>query len=159
DPLALEVSPRPWRPSVDGRGSGHWEESALARDRGRDQPGGRLARQERAGASGACCHPQRRGLAREDHQAPPDGHGRRYARITLSSARIRSHREGQWNVAPQSLQDRLYWTAFFDRLPDTVLFIVDPLPSYLGRGVNDSKNTEIRQVLEPFIDEILRPRS
>ena len=36
-----------------------------------------------------------------------------------------------------SLQDHSYWRAVFDRFPETKLFIVDPIPSYLGRGVND----------------------
>jgi hypothetical protein len=45
-----------------------------------------------------------------------------------------------------------------DRRAGVKLLIVDPLPSYLGRGVNDSKNAELRVVLEPFVSEITRPR-
>ena len=59
-------------------------------------------------------------------------------------------------VNPVSLQDIRYWKAVFKRFPDCVMFIVDPIPSYLGRGVNDSKNTELRQVIEPFLSEVLR---
>lgn len=54
-----------------------------------------------------------------------------------------------------SFQDIGYWRDVFDNIPDCKLLIVDPLPSYLGRGVNDSKNSEIRAVLEPFIREII----
>ncbi len=35
---------------------------------------------------------------------------------------------------------------------------MDPIPSYLGRGVNDRQNSEIREVLEPFIEDVIRPR-
>ena len=60
-------------------------------------------------------------------------------------------------VDPQSFKDAPYWREVFRRLPDTALLIVDTLPSYLGRGVNDSKNTEVRQVLEPFLENVLEP--
>jgi hypothetical protein len=56
-----------------------------------------------------------------------------------------------------SLQRLDYWKAVFDRCPDCVLLIIDPLPSYLGRGVNDFKNSELRTVIEPFISQVLRP--
>jgi hypothetical protein len=61
-------------------------------------------------------------------------------------------------VSPVSLQDVAYWNAVFDRLPDARLLIIDPLPSYLGRGVNDSKNNELRAVVEPFVERVVRPR-
>ena len=61
-------------------------------------------------------------------------------------------------VHPVSLQDLAYWKTVLDRLPNTLFSIVDPLPSYLGCGVNDAKNWELRQIIEPFIEEILRPR-
>jgi hypothetical protein len=38
----------------------------------------------------------------------------------------------------------------FRRLPDARLLVVDPLPAYLGRGVNDARNAELRSVLEPL---------
>ncbi|MHB1562026.1 MAG: AAA family ATPase, partial [Isosphaeraceae bacterium] len=80
-------------------------------------------------------------------------------RITIVKAQFVIRKDGQEpTVNPVSLQNLDYWRAVFDRLPDTVLFIVDPLPSYLGRGVNDSKNAEIRGVLEPFLDSTIRPR-
>ena len=60
-------------------------------------------------------------------------------------------------VHPQSFGDHRYWKEVFKRLPDTVLLIIDTLPSYLGRGVNDSKNTEVRAILEPFLDNVVEP--
>ena len=57
-----------------------------------------------------------------------------------------------------SLQERDYWIEIFNRYPDTAVLIIDPLPSYLGRGVNDSKNNEVRNVLESFLKLAIRPR-
>jgi hypothetical protein len=65
--------------------------------------------------------------------------------------------DGTLIVSPKSFQDAAYWRAVFDQIPRLRLLVVDPLPSYLGRGVKDEKNTEIRQVLEPFIEDVLRP--
>ena len=62
-------------------------------------------------------------------------------------------------VHPVSLQDRCYWQEVLRRVPGCKMLIVDPLPSYLGRGVNDAKNGELRVVVEPFIDEVTRPAS
>ncbi len=62
-------------------------------------------------------------------------------------------------VHPVSFQDLRYWQEVLNRRPDTVMFAVDGLPPYLGRGVNDSKNNEVRAVLEPFLDEVIRPRN
>ena len=56
-----------------------------------------------------------------------------------------------------SLQNHGYWKEVLKRVAGCKLLIVDPVPSYLGRGVNDSKNAELRSVLEPFIDEVTRP--
>jgi hypothetical protein len=54
-------------------------------------------------------------------------------------------------IEPTSFQNLDYWRAVFKRHPGAVAFMVDPLPSYMGRGVNDRRNAEVRQVLEPFI--------
>jgi hypothetical protein len=78
--------------------------------------------------------------------------------ITFCKARTIMERDGERLVHPMSLQDHAYWRAVLDRHPDTVLFIVDPIPSYLGRGVNDRQNSEIRGVLEPFVEDVIRPR-
>jgi hypothetical protein len=56
-----------------------------------------------------------------------------------------------------TLQDRPYWADVLRRRPGTKLMIFDPLPSYLGRGVNDAKNNELRGILEPFLDQVTRP--
>jgi hypothetical protein len=80
------------------------------------------------------------------------------AKVIICKARAVIDRDGLRTVHPMSLQDRTYWRAVFDRYPDAALFIVDPVPSYLGRGVNDRQNNEIRAVLEPFVEEVVRPR-
>jgi hypothetical protein len=80
-------------------------------------------------------------------------------KIFFVKPRVVIRAEGQEPViSPMSFQDRDYWKALLDRVPDCRLFIVDPLPSYLGRGVNDNKNSEIRAVMEPFLAEVIEPR-
>jgi hypothetical protein len=80
------------------------------------------------------------------------------SRITLSKAKYVIRKPDKEPVVnPTTFQDRGYWKETFRRRPECSLFIVDPLPSYLGRGVNDSKNSEIRAILEPFIDQIIAP--
>lgn len=80
------------------------------------------------------------------------------SRIVFCKARVIIEHDGEKMIHPVSLQNHGYWKAVFDRFPETVLFIVDPIPSYLGRGVNDRQNNEIREVLEPFIEDVIRPR-
>jgi putative DNA primase/helicase len=78
------------------------------------------------------------------------------SRITIVRARvITTTPEGQILVDPKSFQDLDYWRDVFRRVPDCKLFIVDPLPSYLGRGVNDHKNADLRAILEPFLVDIV----
>jgi putative DNA primase/helicase len=60
-------------------------------------------------------------------------------------------------VDPMTLQDRPYWREVIKRVPGCKMMIVDPVPSYLGRGVNDAKNNELRNVLEPFLEMVTRP--
>jgi hypothetical protein len=50
-----------------------------------------------------------------------------------------------------SFQDLDYWRAVIRRIGDVRLIVADPIPAYLGRGVNDHKNQEVRTVLEPFV--------
>jgi hypothetical protein len=57
-------------------------------------------------------------------------------------------------INPIDFQRITYWRALFKRFPDLQLFIADPVPSFLGRGVNDHKNAEIRSILTPFLDVI-----
>jgi len=81
------------------------------------------------------------------------------ANVTIVKARTRIEKPGEpAMVNPMSLQDRDYFATILDRFKDTVLLAIDPLPSYLGRGTDDAKNQELRRVVEPFIDEVTRPR-
>jgi hypothetical protein len=81
------------------------------------------------------------------------------SRVTMVKAKYIVRKPGKPpEVHPASFQDKAYWAEVFRRRPTCSLFIVDPLPSYLGRGINDSKNVEIRAVLEPFLEEIIAPR-
>ena len=73
------------------------------------------------------------------------------SRINIMRAEYRITRPGRESeIHPVSFQDTAYWRAVFRRYPPRV-FIVDPLPAYLGRGVNDHKNAEIRSALTPFL--------
>jgi hypothetical protein len=54
-------------------------------------------------------------------------------------------------VAFAELGDLTYWREVFRRVKDPLIIFVDPLPSYIGRSVNDRKNSEVRAVLGPFI--------
>jgi hypothetical protein len=81
------------------------------------------------------------------------------SRITIMRARVVIRPEGKEPiVSPMTFQDRPYWREVFSRRPGCTLFIVAPLASYLGRGVSDAKNNEVRGVLEPFLTEIIEPR-
>ncbi len=78
--------------------------------------------------------------------------------ITTSPRVIIKDREKTLYVDMKQLCDRTYWERVFDIFPDTRLLIVDPVVSYLGRGVSDQKNDDVRSVIEPFIEELVRPR-
>jgi putative DNA primase/helicase len=81
------------------------------------------------------------------------------ARIKFLKARVTIKREGREpEVHPVSFQDLGYWQEVMRRVPDCRMLLVDPLPAYLGRGVNDHRNNEVRAVLEPFIQTIIEPR-
>jgi AAA domain len=58
----------------------------------------------------------------------------------------------------QSVSSLGYWQRLFDVVPDTRLLIMDPVVSCLGKDVNDQKNDEVREALEPFLEQIIRPR-
>lgn len=60
-------------------------------------------------------------------------------------------KDGKRFVCPMGMGDLGYWREIFRRHPDACLLIVDPLPAYLGRGVNDHRNNDVRDVLEPFV--------
>lgn len=52
-------------------------------------------------------------------------------------------------VHPLTLKDTAYWRAIFKRHRPAVL-IIDPLPAYLGRGVNDNRNSDVQAALNEF---------
>jgi hypothetical protein len=74
------------------------------------------------------------------------------SRVAVLTARASFIRDGKHVIHPVSLQDLDYWRGVFRKYPDVRLLIADPLPAYLGRGVNDHRNNELRAVLEPFGD-------
>ena len=56
-------------------------------------------------------------------------------KVTIIKARYRIPVPGKDPiVSPVTLQELAYWRAMFDLLPDAIHLIVEPLPSYLGRG-------------------------
>ena len=79
------------------------------------------------------------------------------SRVIICKARAWWTQDGHRSVHPMSLQDHSYWRAVFARFPETKLFIGGPDPVLPGAGVNDRQNSEIRVVLEPFIDDVIRP--
>jgi len=79
-------------------------------------------------------------------------------RVVFVTARMTIKKAGKPSmVNPMTLQDCGYWRDILRRFPGCKMLIVDPIPSYLGRGVNDSKNSELRAVIEPFIETVIRP--
>lgn len=60
-------------------------------------------------------------------------------------------RDGTKVIHFASFQDLEYWRAVIRFIGDARLIVADPIPAYLGRGVNDHKNQEVRSVLEPFV--------
>jgi energy-coupling factor transporter ATP-binding protein EcfA2 len=84
--------------------------------------------------------------------------GANLARVKFVTAKLRIKKPGKEPmVSIMTLQDILYWRELLRRVPECKLLIVDPIPSYLGRSVNDSKNGELRNVVEPFLDLVVRP--
>lgn len=61
-------------------------------------------------------------------------------------------------IHPRCVGDVDYWNRLIDDWPDTTLIVADTLPSYLGKGVDDYKNIDVKQALEPFIDRVLSAR-
>jgi hypothetical protein len=72
--------------------------------------------------------------------------------ITLLEAKRTVRRpDGGKAVSFTDLTDLAHWREVFSRVRGPVLMIIDPLPSYMGRGVNDRKNSDVRAILDPFI--------
>jgi hypothetical protein len=61
-------------------------------------------------------------------------------------------KDGTKLVHPMSFQDLGYWRKVLARAGEVVLMFADPIPGFLGRGVNDHKNSDLRAVLEPFFE-------
>jgi energy-coupling factor transporter ATP-binding protein EcfA2 len=57
----------------------------------------------------------------------------------------------------QSLQHLRYWRRVCSLHPNLKLLIMDPFASYLGPGVSEQKNDQMRSVIEPFLG-VIRPR-
>jgi hypothetical protein len=72
-------------------------------------------------------------------------------KLKFLTARVNIPRRGDRPamVHPVCLKDTSYWRTIFSRYRPTVL-IVDPLPAYLGRGVNDNKNSDVQEALKEF---------
>lgn len=74
------------------------------------------------------------------------------SRVLINTAKVTTKdKDGKTQIHPISFQDLAYWRVVFERHKLRVL-VADPLPAYLGRGVNDHRNNEVRAVLEPFVD-------
>lgn len=78
--------------------------------------------------------------------------------ITTAPKIVIKEGENDSYIKLQWLEDLDYWRRACDLFPDLKLLIMDPIVSYLGKGVNDQKNDEVRSVMEPFLDEIIRKR-
>jgi hypothetical protein len=77
------------------------------------------------------------------------------SRVKFLTAKVKvKTKDGKAAVHPKSFQDLDYWRAVLRRLNNPRLIIADPIPAYLGRGVNDHRNADVRAVLEPFCDLI-----
>ena len=50
-----------------------------------------------------------------------------------------------------NFQNLAYWEGLFKK-HKPVLLIADPVPAFMGPNVNDHRNADVRQVLEPFVD-------
>ena len=80
-------------------------------------------------------------------------------KIVILRAKAVRKRDGKESlILPMSFRDLDWWRIVFERVADARLLIADPVVSYLGKGVNDQRNTEIRDILEPFIDDVIRAK-
>ena len=72
--------------------------------------------------------------------------------IKVNTAKVTfKDKNGKAIIHPVSFQDLPYWRVVLTRYKVRVL-IADPIPAYLGRGVNDNRNSDLRAILEPFVD-------
>jgi hypothetical protein len=73
------------------------------------------------------------------------------SRVLINTAKVTVKQNERTLISPVSFQDLAYWKVVLTRHKIRIL-IADPLPAYLGKGVNDHRNNEVRAVLEPFVD-------
>ncbi len=78
--------------------------------------------------------------------------GANTARVKILTAKVKVEGKNGPQVSIMSFQDLAYWRLVINRIGNVKLLIADPIPSCLGRGVNDYRNQEVRLVLEPFVD-------
>jgi putative DNA primase/helicase len=68
-----------------------------------------------------------------------------------------TNEKGEKSLSPRCIADTDYWARMLDKHPDVVLIVADTLPSYMGR-LDDNRNVEVKQALEPFINDVLAAR-
>jgi putative DNA primase/helicase len=59
-------------------------------------------------------------------------------------------KDSKGKPTPITLADIDRFEQVIARCPETRLIIVDPIPAFLGRGVDDNKNAELRELLSPL---------
>jgi hypothetical protein len=109
--------------------------------------------------------PQGKALILSGEDDPEDILGPRLVALDADMTKIkilRAHnvitkKDGTRLINLVSFQDLDYWIDMFRRYGDSKLLIIDPLPAFLGRGVNDHKNADLQQALTPFL-ELVRER-
>lgn len=67
---------------------------------------------------------------------------------------LKTDKDGRIQVMPRSFQDLDWWDMMLDRFSGVRLIVADPIPSFLGRGVNDNANGEVRSIMETFCTHI-----
>ena len=101
---------------------------------------------------GSCCILSAEDGARDTIVPRLIAAGADLSRAFINTAKVTlKDRDGKAQIHPVSFQDLAYWRVVFTR-HNVRLLVADPLPAYLGRGVNDHRNNEVRAVLEPFVD-------
>jgi hypothetical protein len=70
-------------------------------------------------------------------------------RFVRPQATLRS-KEGRTIIVPKSFADLEYWEKVLKMIGDVGMIVADTLPSFMGRGVNDNANNEVRAILEKF---------
>ena len=74
--------------------------------------------------------------------------------IPMKANLVLTKKDGTKCVDFKSFNDLDYWKDIFRRLPDVKLMVVDPIPAFLGRGVDDHRNNSVREAMRPFLELI-----